>query len=80
MPTTTFHEHLIASTYRDDPLGDLARDYKRAIDTGAHPPVRSHRELHGILARKHASREVHDAVDALHHDHDGDCLCGEWYL
>lgn len=74
-PTTTFHEHLLASTYRDDALGDIARKYKHATETGFHKRVRDHHELHGILAREGAGLELHDAVDALHHDHDLDCTC-----
>lgn len=76
-PTTTFHEHLLASTHRDDALGDLAKKYKYAIDSGSHPAVRDHRQLHRILSREHADPEMHAAVDALHHDHDLDCLCTE---
>lgn len=74
-PTTTFHEHLLASTHRDDALGDLAKKYKYATEQRHHRRVRDHHELHGILAREGADLELHDAVDALHHDHDRDCCC-----
>ena len=77
MTAETFHDYFEAQTDRADALGDLARDYAEAIHRGEHGPVRDHHELHRILNARHAPGYVHDAVDAAHHDHDRDCLCGE---
>jgi hypothetical protein len=57
-----FHTWLISQAERDDPVGDMARDYSNGVNTSDHEPADSPEHLLDILERKWASDWGMDAA------------------
>lgn len=57
------HDYLTAQAHRDDPVGDLARDYTEGLRTGAHQPMTTAVALRTHLEHAGAPRPVLDALE-----------------
>lgn len=59
-----FHNWLVSQAERDDPIGDLAADYKAGVEQSEHPVAREPEDLLEILDSANASDEATQAAQA----------------
>lgn len=63
-PDPDFHAWVLEQANRDDPVGDIARDYKTGTELEIHEPAESPDELIEIL---HEQGAIPKAIDAAVH-------------
>lgn len=61
----SLHDHLLAAGNRDDPVGDLARDYQQGIARGVHGPVETFADFRATLGRLRACDAAQSALSQL---------------
>ena len=59
----TLHDYLTAQVHRDDPVGDLARDYTEGLRIGVHPPIATVAAFRTHLEHVGAPRPVLEALE-----------------
>ncbi|SEB55362.1 hypothetical protein SAMN04489806_1086 [Paramicrobacterium humi] len=64
-PAASFHTWVLRQASRDDPIGDLARDYKTGVGLRVHGQASSPDGLIKILRKQNAIQKAIDAADRL---------------
>lgn len=61
----SLHDQLLEAGHRDDPVGDLARDYQQGIARGVHGPVETIDDFRAVLDRLRACDAAQSALSQL---------------